>query len=140
MILKVFVYLSDVSEENGPFVYAPGTHLLGQVRRNPEFSLDGGVARTTDTQMDAIVSRKDWVSCCGPAGTIVLADTHGYHRGGLVRAGERLLYTCMFTSPSCPRRYFKVSEKSGPCSQQQRRIFGASFGMGSKNESSSLRG
>ena len=26
------------------------------------------------------------------------ADTNGYHRGGLARTGDRVMYTCMYTS------------------------------------------
>jgi hypothetical protein len=97
-ILKVFVYLTDVEEGNGPFTYARGSHASGSLRGEPEYFLEGGVRRSTDEQIEAIAPRDRWLSAIGPAGTVVLADTHGYHKGGLARAGDRVLYTCMFTS------------------------------------------
>jgi hypothetical protein len=33
---------------------------------------------------------------------VVLADTRGYHKAGLARYRERILYTCMFTSQVSP--------------------------------------
>jgi phytanoyl-CoA dioxygenase PhyH len=97
-IVKVFVYLSDVDQGAGPFTYAPGTHGKGSVRQKPEYLLEGDTKRSTDAQMAAVVPRDNWVSCTGPRGTIVFADTRGYHKGGLSKERDRVLYTCMFTS------------------------------------------
>ena len=97
-ILKLFAYLSDVDLGAGPFTYAAGTHRKGSVRGQPEYTLEGGVKRSTDPQMAAVVSPEDWVVCTGPKSTIVLADTQGYHKGGLATERDRVLYTCMFTS------------------------------------------
>jgi hypothetical protein len=106
LILKVFVYLSDVDEGAGPFVYAAGTHLKGSVRREPAFSLEGNVKRSDDSQMAAVVPADRWVRCTGPRGTIVFADTRGYHKGGLARETDRVMYTCMFTSQASQSQEF----------------------------------
>ena len=105
-ILKVFVYLSDVNEGAGPFTYAPGTHAKGNVSSTPEFILEGNVRRSDDSQMAKVVPAEDWVSCLGPRGTIVFADTRGYHKGGLARESDRVMYTCMFTSPASESEEF----------------------------------
>jgi hypothetical protein len=97
-IVKVFVYLSDVDQGAGPFTYAPGTHGKGRVRQKPDYLLEGDTKRSTDTQMAAVVPRDDWVTCTGQRGTIVFADTRGYHKGGLSKERDRVLYSCMFTS------------------------------------------
>jgi len=97
-VLKLFLNLSDVDEGAGPFTYAPGTHPKGAVRGEPAAFLEGGVARSGDAEMDAVVPAGRWVSGLGPPGTLVLADTRGYHRGGRSRARDRLLYTCLYTS------------------------------------------
>ncbi len=34
----------------------------------------------------------------GPAGTMILADTRGYHRGGKPMVGRRILITLTYTS------------------------------------------
>jgi hypothetical protein len=99
-ILKVFVYLSDIDDGAGPLVYACGSHRKGTRRDEPEHFMEGGVKRSRDDQMDRVVPAGEWRKCVGPKGTIVFADTAGYHKGGLARERERLLYTCMFTSPA----------------------------------------
>lgn len=95
-VVKVFVYLADVDEGNGPFTYAARTHRKGRVRQEPDYHLEGDTKRSTDEQMAAVVPRDQWVTCTGPRGTIVFADTKGYHKGGLVKQRDRVLYTCMF--------------------------------------------
>ena len=109
-ILKVFLYLKDVDDGAGPFTYAPGTHFKGATRQDPAFFLEGKVPRSTDEQMARVVPEAQWITARGKKGSIVFADTRGYHRGGLARTDERLLYTCMFTSPGCPRVYFQRPE------------------------------
>jgi hypothetical protein len=98
-VLKVFVNLSDVDEGSGPFTYAPGTHGKGTRRTPPAHMFkEGNTTRSSDEQMAAIVPPGEWVTSIGPKGTIVLADTRGYHKGGLARDRDRIMYTCMFTS------------------------------------------
>ena len=105
-ILKAFVYLCDVEEGAGPFTYAAGTHAKGQVKDHPECFTEEGVKRSTDGQMAEVVPPKNWLKGVGPKGTIIFADTHGYHKGGLARTHDRIMYTCMFTSPASESREF----------------------------------
>lgn len=104
LILKVFVYLSDVTHEAGPFTYAPGTHPKGAFRREPAYTLEGRVRRSTDEQMAGVVPAAKWIEALGARGTVVFADTRGYHKGGLARGRDRLMYTCMFTSQASQSR------------------------------------
>lgn len=100
VMLKAFLYLSDVTSDTGPLWYLPGTHRRGwRGAIKPAQTLIQGVARTTDAQMAAMVPASEWVALTGPAGTLILADTAGFHKGGYVTQGERWLYTCQFTSP-----------------------------------------
>jgi hypothetical protein len=100
-ILKMFVYLSDIDVSSGALTYAPGTHTGGTIHTDPEYSLEGqNVHRTSDEQMARVVPAEKWVTASGKAGTILLADTSGYHKGGLARSRDRLQYLCMFTSPT----------------------------------------
>ena len=100
-ILKAFVYLRDVDEGGGPFTYVPGTHPKG-VRRDklPEYFLEKNVRRSTDEQMAEAVPESHWVRGTGRKGTIIFADTRGMHKGGEARTSDRLMYTCMYTSPA----------------------------------------
>ncbi|MDX2041253.1 MAG: phytanoyl-CoA dioxygenase family protein [Acidobacteriota bacterium] len=100
LILKLFVYFADVDEGAGPFTYAPGTHRKGAIKREPETFVEKGVQRWQDEQMIPIVPENKWIKALGKKGDIVFADTRGCHKGGLARTSDRLLYTCLFTSPT----------------------------------------
>lgn len=106
-IFKVFVYLSDVDDGAGPFTYAARTHAKGGIGNEPAYLEEAdGVRRTDDAQMAEVVPSRHWRKGTGPAGTIVFADTRGYHKGGEARESDRVLYTCMFTSPASESREF----------------------------------
>jgi hypothetical protein len=106
LILKMFLYLSDVDEGAGPFTYAKGTHPKGNRRQEAEYFLEGNVKRSTDEQMSAAAAPASWIKGIGPKGTIIFADTRGYHKGGLARERDRLMYTCMFTSQASQSQEF----------------------------------
>ncbi|HNU09408.1 MAG TPA: phytanoyl-CoA dioxygenase family protein, partial [Pyrinomonadaceae bacterium] len=104
-ILKMFLYLDEVDQGTGPFTYAPGTHLRGKDRGvRPEFFIEGGVRRTSDAQMGAVIPEERWIRGTGRRGTLIFADTRGYHKGGEARTKDRLMFTCMYTSPASESR------------------------------------
>lgn len=98
-IVKVFVYLSDVDAGAGPFWYAKGTHSTGRVRGDAPSQVENGVARSDDRDLLQLLPSSEWVECMGTAGTVVLADTSGYHRGGWCVRKPRTVFTAMLTSP-----------------------------------------
>jgi hypothetical protein len=107
-ILKVFICIEDVILSNGPFTYAPGTQEGGEIKKEPRYIIEkSGTKRTTDEMMNEIVPKSNWIKSVGKAGTVVFADTNGYHKGGEVTEGYRLLFTCMYVSPACERTYFE---------------------------------
>lgn len=122
-IVKVFIYLGDVDLGAGPFTYAPGTHRKGRVREEPAYHLEGRVKRTEDDQMAAVVPRERWVTATGERGTIIFADTNGYHRGGLARERDRLMYTCMYTSQASESEEFFVRGAAVPARAGDPRSF-----------------
>lgn len=104
-ILKIFVYLKDVDAGAGPFTYAPGTHRKGpHWNRKPESFIENNVLRTTDEKMNVVIPKEKWITATGKKGTVIFADTRGYHKGGEARTDNRLMYTCMFTSPASDSR------------------------------------
>ena len=115
LILKLFIYLSDVDESAGPFTYAPGTHRKGQVKSKPDSFEEKGVERWTDDQMGGLVAADKWITATGRMGTILFADTRGFHKGGLARDKDRLLYTCLYTSPSsqAPELFIRPEKITG---------------------------
>lgn len=95
-LLKVFIYLEPVGEENGPFTFIPETQPFGAASHIvPPHE---HVRRVTDEEMASAIPENKWVKCMGPANTMVLADTVGFHRGGKVESGRRLLITLTYTS------------------------------------------
>jgi hypothetical protein len=116
--LKLFLYLSDVGPQSGPFTYAPGTHPHGtrQIEQ---------ADRLSDEEMARIIPEEDWVVCTGKAGTVVLADTCGYHKGGKPSEGERLLWTAQYTSPAAalPRIFSFHGDAAGLNSEQRLAAF-----------------
>lgn len=95
-IIKTFIYLEDVGEDTGPFTYVPGTHPFGaNVARAARYEND---RRVQDEQISALFPPSTWRVCTGPAGTMIVADTVGFHRGGKPTSGTRLLVTFTYTS------------------------------------------
>jgi hypothetical protein len=102
MNVKMFVYFTDVQRGAGPLTYAPGTHPLGRRRQLPERDEQ---ARSTDEQLTGIVPEAEWVLCEGTAGTVVFADTCGYHKQLKPESLDRVLLMAHYVSatPYVPR-------------------------------------
>ena len=95
-LIKAFIYLVDVDEKRGPFCYIPCTQPFGS--RAGIVAKAADQKRTTDEEMSATIETNEWMTCAGPANTIILADTVGYHRGGKPTVGNRILITFTYTS------------------------------------------
>ena len=83
-IVKVIVYLNDVTPEGGPFEYIP--------RRStpPLDALKYTSGRILDHDMESAVPSSQWKSCVGSSGTVVVVDTCSvFHRGKLPTANDR---------------------------------------------------
>jgi hypothetical protein len=84
--IKAFVYLSDVNENNGPHAYIRGSHI----------SLDDKTikkeGRLTDEEVFSAFSKNDEVVFTGPAGTMILEDTIGLHKGVPAIEGHRFIF------------------------------------------------
>ena len=89
--VKVFVYLTDVTPDTGPHCYIRGSH-----RNKPAPLFRDG--RISDAEIAAHYPAEDHREICGPAGTILLADTRGFHKGKSLGAGERLLFQAEFSA------------------------------------------
>lgn len=92
-MLKVFTYLTDVGEENGPFTYLPGTHFQGYNRHLVARMKE----RFSSEDMAKRVGRDQWKVCTAAAGTVIFADTTGFHRGGRCEQNDRILVQAEFT-------------------------------------------
>jgi hypothetical protein len=68
-VLRMLVYLSDVTPGSGPFEYIP---------RSLDISygfFPGIESDLTDSRIDVVVPKERWKRCTGTAGTVVLCDT-----------------------------------------------------------------
>src|SRR5262249_6503443 len=116
-VLKVFVYFTDVDEEAGPFQYIKGSaeggrygglspwskamsSRLALLRRRRLYPSEKWVEKRVDASDVATVT--------GPAGTVVLCDTSGLHRGGFARSRPRVLSYHTYVSPGARQRCFTV--------------------------------
>lgn len=106
-LVKAFIYLVDVDEETGPFTYIPRTHSFGEYAGQVPQHKDR--KRVSDDEMNPVLSIEKHMVCTGPADTMILADTVGYHRGGKPRAKNRILLTFTYTSAWSGRRKLQVS-------------------------------
>jgi len=88
--LKFFIYIKDVTINDGAFEYAPGTHNEGHYRAN--YHLATGITLEqlpNDIPADEIINP---VPIEGQAGDLIIFDSDGFHRGGTVSPdGERMV-------------------------------------------------
>jgi len=105
---KVFIYLSDVDENSGPFTYVPGS-VYGQEFGNlfPQKPPAGCYPPEEDVLRSIPSDRIKLMTA--PAGTVIFCDTTGIHRGGYATKNERLMFTAFFSSPRySEKRYYSV--------------------------------
>jgi phytanoyl-CoA dioxygenase PhyH len=95
MNVKLFVYFTNVTRPAGPLTYAPRTHPIGDRREVPEHDEH---RRSTDDQMARIVPERDWRVLEGAPGTIVLADTCGYHKQLKPESDQRVKLVAHYVS------------------------------------------
>ena len=96
MNVKMFVYLNDVELDGGPFCFIPQTHPRGRgFLLTPECDAQ---CRNTDEQMAKVIPPSAWRTYTAPAGTMILCDTCGWHRGLKPIQKDRLLLMWHYTS------------------------------------------
>ncbi|MBD2439682.1 phytanoyl-CoA dioxygenase family protein [Nostoc sp. FACHB-110] len=97
-IIKIIIYLNDVTKENGPFEYVPASFTSIY---NPNFyRLYYKIYNTgiDDEELNEIVPKSAWKSCQGPAGTVIIADTQRLLHHGTVRTQERSTLFFVYTA------------------------------------------
>ena len=86
--MKVFFLLTDQTIETGAHVYVPGTHVD---RGIPRELLDRGYARLEDHEVTRHFPEKTWKTMEAPAGSILIEDTRGLHKGITLKRDHRLM-------------------------------------------------
>jgi hypothetical protein len=112
LLLKAFLYLSDVDESAGPFEYVPRSFPGGELGDlwpwypgYDGYPPDEEFARRMDgVQVETFTA---------PRGTLIFCNTSGFHRGGYATGSPRVLATWTYASPAALRalseRNFRVA-------------------------------
>ncbi len=93
--LKFFIYLTDVTTDNGPHCYVVGSHQLGS---KPKELLERGYVRIPDKDIEKFYSKEDLIEVVAPRGTIIAGDTLCFHKGKPVTVGDRLILEIEFAN------------------------------------------
>jgi len=96
-MLKMFLYLNDVDEESGPFMYLKGSHSMGRHSRLFPGKPPQGTPKFPKIE-DDMLPREDIILATGKSGTLIFADTSGLHKGGLAKSKNRFMYTSAYMS------------------------------------------
>jgi hypothetical protein len=112
---KAWLYLNDVDEENGAFVFSPGSHRMTPARLSYEYEAS---VRVAQSRRDGTYQRVPYalirqpspaqsramglceVSMNSKANTLIIANTQGFHRQGDFKPGlvREAIYFCFRTS------------------------------------------
>ena len=96
--IKFFVYLSDVSEVNGPFRVVPGTHGISfrKLSRYLKWSFFKNRSNlySDNDHLDRLDAAS--VNLVGPKGFCFVADTTAWHRAETVKLGQRQVFVASF--------------------------------------------
>lgn len=96
MQTKCMVYLTDVGSDNGPFQYVAGSHRpLDVVRCAGRYGFAVNQYRFSDEEIGTLLAAEGGRAreLTAPAGTAILFDSRGLHRGAPIVAGERYAIT-----------------------------------------------
>jgi ectoine hydroxylase-related dioxygenase (phytanoyl-CoA dioxygenase family) len=107
--IKVFIYLTDVTTENGPHCFIEGSHRTGGI---PSRLLSKGYTRIDDEEVSRYYTADKFVEFKAQAGTIILEDTRGLHKGLAVRKGDRLMLQLQFSNSLFGARYPRSTFRS----------------------------
>jgi hypothetical protein len=92
--LKAFLLLTDQTIETGAHVYIPGTQRDGGISSD---LLAKGYARLQDPDVENFYPKDTWKSMVAPAGSILLEDTRGLHKGISLQRDHRLMLQFEYT-------------------------------------------
>ena len=120
-IIKVFIYLDNVDDTTGPFTDIPDTHPFGSAAGKA--AVYEQQKRVLDSDLAKVYPSESWLKCIGPANTMILADTVGYHRGGKPDVGQRILVNLTYTSGTpFSGRCFHLKEKPAWATEEIQRF------------------
>lgn len=101
--LKFFVYLTDVTPENGKHTYIRGSHKRDQEGRELR---NRGLAPISDEDVFSNYKKENIIDVVGPRGTVFIEDTRGLHKSDHPKGHHRLIMELLYVNS-----HFPVSDK-----------------------------
>jgi len=101
--VNIFLYLNDVTSENGPFVYVKGSH-----RNKPSALRDG---RYDDREIIDFYGHPNICEVTGSSGSMFVADNFGFHKGQPLKTGYRFVFQLVYSVSlfGAEHQYQKIS-------------------------------
>ena len=98
--IKAILYLSDVSENNGPFQYVVGSNNKASVLRTLNLHHGENLKRFRSEDLEAWCQRNQAriETITGSAGDVILVDTRGLHRGKPIVSEVRYALTNYYSA------------------------------------------
>tara|TARA_B100001059_G_C17803309_1_gene567573 strand:- start:158 stop:1093 length:936 start_codon:yes stop_codon:yes gene_type:complete len=92
--LRIYLYLNDVTKQNGPFAILPKSLSKKVVKKTGYYS-----GNIPDEEIYKIVNKSDLIEVEGKKGTMVAGDTTKcFHYGSRIEKGERLVIIFTYSS------------------------------------------
>jgi hypothetical protein len=113
--LKFFFYLTDVDSSHGPHVYVATSH-----RRKPQPVRRDG--RIPDEEIARAYGGDALVEITGTRGTIIAADTSGFHKGKPPDEGDRLMFQVEYANSLFGVPYNRIVVDDGWSPEALRRV------------------
>jgi phytanoyl-CoA dioxygenase PhyH len=115
-IVKVFTYFSEVDADAGALEYVRGSATGGPNGAVWAWSTEDHYP--PDGELERLIPPSDFLTAEGPAGTVVICDTGGFHRGGFGRTA-RITSNFTYVSPAAvadsrAKRRFEIDERMPP--------------------------
>lgn len=86
-LIKVFLLLNDINENNGPFEFINSSHLHPWKNYYKQ-----------NKTKDIYYKNNKITSCTGKRGTLIMADTNGLHRGKKIKKNFRVMAVINYVS------------------------------------------
>ena len=86
--IKLFIYLTDVTEQSGPHVFVKGSQRESKLLP---------IRRYTDEEVEHAFGADRIMTFTGAAGTNFLENTFGFHKGQLPKTGNRLVFQSQYS-------------------------------------------
>ena len=102
---KAFLFLTDVTEDNGPFCYVQGSHSFTAVKKiNKLLRINPRERRFSNMNVTSICDELGLkrVPLTVTAGSLVIANVRGIHRGMPIKTGNRLAVTNYYFNGKTP--------------------------------------